>query len=548
MRAGGWLFAFVLGLAACTSVSLRDQPTRGTSSEAKYRFPLLTFDKLLEVSKKSSTVEAALKTLRAKYPEYMLTHTLVYDSLSVQQASFEEPRAIVFGPDAKFVFSFNGHPNMRGGAAFETMEFDEVKGEFQFREIVFKKQVSHDELSEYTPGRTESQNQNVIWTKANTDRCTQCHGENPSPIFETYFIWPGFYGSNDDFLTTPFVRKEIEQNPNYRAAGIDHAFGVSQGRDFKLKTGAKDVEVEGFKRYLAGKRDHPRYSHLPTRGIEKGYYRWMAGEAPQTIDISDEVEKDIASASPGNSIGFYGRPNLDFMENLMKLMAVKFQKQMSADDSKSYSAGLISYLETCSDEVQGSYLDTVERKRSPTVGEYIAHWSRDPLRGTEGILSEAMRRKIRKTSGDWRKFYKSWLLAEIALEGEKIARLENSFGKENIYGDDSEDASIFYRPTAEFYSSHLGKKLNRFEKMAAGKKTDGLYAEARRDYVARGLGVDLGEYVTNLRRVTTFREGGFQHISHLILRDGGYGGYSMEERAQFCGKMKSQLVSGKVKF
>lgn len=547
MKLGGWRIGFFLILAACTSVGSSKKFFRETASTQQYGFPLLNFDKLLEISKNSSNIEAALKTLRSNFPEVMLTHTLVYDSLSIQQATFEEPRVIVFGPDAKFVFSFNGNAGMRGGAAFETMEFDEAKGEFQFREIVFKKQVAHDELSEYTPARTESQNANVIWTKSNTDRCTQCHGENPSPIFETYFIWPGFYGSNDDFLTTPFIRKEIEQNPNYRAAGIDKVFGVSQGRDFKLKNGATDVEVEGFKRYLAGKQKHPRFTHLPNRAIDKGYLRWMAGEAPESIDVSSDLEKDIALASPGNSIGFYGRPNLDFMESLQRLMAVKFRKQMAVDETKSFVAGLLSYLEACGGEKHGIYsMDKDER--SPLVGEFMGHWMRDPLLETDNLMPESMRRKIRAKAGIWRTFYKSWLLAEIGLEGEKLARLENSFGKGNIYAAYTGTPSVYYRPIADFYSYHLGKKLSRYEKMAAGMETDGLYMEARRAYIALGLGVDLGDFVTNLRRVTTFREGGFQRISNNILGRGWADSFTREERTDYCGKMKSQLISGRVKF
>ena len=103
---------------------------------------------------------------------------------------------------------------------------------------------------EFTGENIESQNENIIWTKTNPARCTQCHGANTNPIWETYFHWPGAYGSNDDFLTTSFVREEINRNGNYAAHGLAGRYGASQGRAIDLKPGTKDVEVDGFRAFM----------------------------------------------------------------------------------------------------------------------------------------------------------------------------------------------------------------------------------------------------------------------------------------------------------
>lgn len=100
MRAGGWAL-LVLALVSCTSGKApRDESREPGSLTTHNKFPLLTFSKLLEIAKESPTVESVLEKVAKKYPEYMLSYTLVYDSLSLQEATFTEPRVIVFGPEA----------------------------------------------------------------------------------------------------------------------------------------------------------------------------------------------------------------------------------------------------------------------------------------------------------------------------------------------------------------------------------------------------------------------------------------------------------------
>jgi hypothetical protein len=63
-------------------------------------------------------------------------HVVVYESRSIQSATFTRPRVLLFTRDAKFVVAFNGRPE-GGEETVETMEFDDRRRDFRFREIAF---------------------------------------------------------------------------------------------------------------------------------------------------------------------------------------------------------------------------------------------------------------------------------------------------------------------------------------------------------------------------------------------------------------------------
>jgi hypothetical protein len=535
MRAWG-VAASCLVLLSCTAGrTVRSDRSPGSLSPNQ-GFPQLTFAKLLEISKASPTMEDALETLSLKYPAYMQSHTLVYDSLSIQQSTFAEPRVLVFGPFAKFVFSWNGRPNYYGGNSFETMEFDEDSGDFKFREITFKN-PSQGQAPDADD--IESENENVAWSKPNINKCTQCHGKNPSPIFDTYFIWPGFYGSNDDFLTTQFYRDEIKKNANYRDGGLDKVFGTSQGREVKLKDGVVDVEVEGFKKYIAGKHSHVRYKFLPDRAVDKGYFRLLAGERPESIDVSDEVRKESELFHSVANYIFDGRPNLFFGDQLNELMAKKFIKQLAAKKETALVPFTLAYFDYCAGDRHYS-----PKGSAPSVEDYANHWKRDPLIDARKVLSESTIKQIRKRAGPWKTYARKFLFEELATEAEKISRMESSFGKNSFVAAGKKYGSVYDRPSEEFFK-RLGRKLSRTERIVTQRQTDNLYIEARNAYIAKGLGVDLSEYVTNLRRARTFREGGFYMIAERVLGLNRKAGMEPGERDKACADLTESLVMAK---
>lgn len=104
-------------------------------------------------------------------------YTLVFQSRSLQGASYANPRVILFGNDATLVVTFNGDATERGYDAIETMDFDAVTSTFRFREIQFNGAAAPPTVSEVNP-----------------PLCTACHGTPARPIWDTPPSWPGAYG------------------------------------------------------------------------------------------------------------------------------------------------------------------------------------------------------------------------------------------------------------------------------------------------------------------------------------------------------------------
>lgn len=126
--------------------------------------------------------------LIAALPADLRTHyALVFESRSLQGASFAAPRVIAYGPEAHFVLTFNGDPGQRGFQAVETLEFDSDKKEFRFRELEFP-----DHAPDAPPGA--SPDTPVIASPVNPKKCAGCHGVPAKPVWDTYPVWPGAYG------------------------------------------------------------------------------------------------------------------------------------------------------------------------------------------------------------------------------------------------------------------------------------------------------------------------------------------------------------------
>lgn len=162
------------------------------------------YQKLLDVldASQPSTVKDALNVLKKAYPDYFAYYTLVYESFSLQQASFQSPRALVFGRDARLVLAFNderiGSLHSAGSDSLELVRFDDARKQFEFRQIVFRDEFhpSDDPYPSKAPYTVSQANS----TLNEPGRCTLCHGAQPRPNWEEYPVWPGVYGSIDDFI------------------------------------------------------------------------------------------------------------------------------------------------------------------------------------------------------------------------------------------------------------------------------------------------------------------------------------------------------------
>ena len=191
-------------------------------------------EKLLKIisEEKIESIEALLprlpKHLRDRY-------VLMFKSRSLQQATFQRPRAILFEGDASLIVAF-GASELRGGNSLETIQFREATKRWEFREVSFQAGQ---------PARV---------SLPNPRRCLECHqgshrqDVDPRPNWEPYNLWPGAYAGVDG---------ESKKK-------LDVKF---EGRKFKPQDASLIAEQVGefdqFNRFMSEtKTSHPRYQWL----------------------------------------------------------------------------------------------------------------------------------------------------------------------------------------------------------------------------------------------------------------------------------------------
>lgn len=224
--------------------------------------------------------ERGLKKIEDLLPllpeSYRRNHLLMFESGSLQDASHQSPRAILFGESANFIMSFNGHAGQKGFYALETISWNENQSSFEFREIAFPK----DEAGQ------------VQFSQKNPAKCLQCHRQDPRPNWHHYNAWPGAYGQADDLpyteqfefrdpLTAEHIvmdnRKagqelkvflqSIDGHPRYRHL-TDAAFSHGELNNGPRSKGilnqvfTRKISAKNFKRIARLVRAHPRYDLL----------------------------------------------------------------------------------------------------------------------------------------------------------------------------------------------------------------------------------------------------------------------------------------------
>jgi len=153
------------------------------------------------------SIEQLLPALPA---ELRAHYVLVFASRSLQGASLESPRVILFGDDARLIITFNGDSGQRGYDSLETLEFDPGSNTFRLREIRFGGQ------GELAPPQISA---------ANPGACAVCHDTPARPIWDTPPAWPGVYGE-------------------------------------RYGAGLSAQEIRGMREFLDGQSGHPRYQYL----------------------------------------------------------------------------------------------------------------------------------------------------------------------------------------------------------------------------------------------------------------------------------------------
>jgi hypothetical protein len=125
--------------------------------------------------------------------------TFVYDSRSPfrDSISADYPRVILFTKDGRFVLTFTGDTQKPGADLLESISFDPESARFTLRAYLLP-------AAERTGWRPSAEAAN----------CASCHGADPRPIFDSYPLWPGFYGSQQD--TFPRDRLGAKEYRDYR--------------------------------------------------------------------------------------------------------------------------------------------------------------------------------------------------------------------------------------------------------------------------------------------------------------------------------------------
>jgi hypothetical protein len=166
----------------------------------------LTYDGLVQLIQSQQL--ASIEALLPKLPEEFRTnYSLLHRSRSLQKATYENPRVILFGKDAKLTCAFDGD-----GDSLECFQFIDVTRTFDFRHVQFP-----------TPqnglvGAAFSESNQTVDGKIS---CTMCHAADPRPNWNHYSIWEGAYGRDDDELGHDLAQyasfsKKRAEHPRYR--------------------------------------------------------------------------------------------------------------------------------------------------------------------------------------------------------------------------------------------------------------------------------------------------------------------------------------------
>lgn len=178
MRKWIWLFGSLIALSIAAGAEEKCEP--------------LTQESDLKFSDIQSLIERcgirSNEELVPRLPQSYRKHfTLMHQSRALFGPSVSAgfPRVISFGKDAKLIVAFNGDPSRPGHNTLEAIEFDSTAARFTMHRVDFPGKESKDKARFHAP---------------NPPVCLSCHGMDPKPLWESYDLWPGAYGANDDTI------------------------------------------------------------------------------------------------------------------------------------------------------------------------------------------------------------------------------------------------------------------------------------------------------------------------------------------------------------
>lgn len=154
------------------------------------------YERLLSILRPGSSEEPPAnleQVLQALPGELLSNFTFVYASRSPHRTDIDPlfPRVVLFSTDGKLLVAFTGNPRAVSYDQLDVIYFDDRRSAFHASRFILPDAVRGNRLLEHDAalnGRTDQ------------FECTRCHGGDVRPIFDSYSLWPGFYGSRADMV------------------------------------------------------------------------------------------------------------------------------------------------------------------------------------------------------------------------------------------------------------------------------------------------------------------------------------------------------------
>jgi hypothetical protein len=259
---------------------------------------------VLSIARHSVSQDDFTNKLKAKFPGLFINHVLMHRSSSLQPASKEKPRVLLFGWG--LMLAFDGERNGRVEIiAFNKTKFDSLQSDlFDFAEIEFTPtEKSHEESpAGSAPFLAE--------IRRNPPVCQSCHGNPGKPLWEPYDFWPDAYGSAIGRFRT---HVELTAYKNFMEIGRTN--GVYRHlSDEKIKEHGEEKlpSVEAFTQYVQS------LNFLRIANLFQKHVKTITPFAPALMMIlhrefdSDDGRKLLANF-PSEMISSARKPYLDFL-------------------------------------------------------------------------------------------------------------------------------------------------------------------------------------------------------------------------------------------
>ncbi len=174
-------------------------------TSAEQELTIQTIDALIQ-KQKITTIDELLNKLPTEYLKY---HTALYESISEQEASPENPRFIHFGETGELILAYHGNEKAKNYDTLEVIAFNKTSNQTEFYQI-------------------KQNNTEILKLKTEPNSCRTCHGAEGSYILSSYPFWPGHFGSSDDLLDGEelenFVTFKRTSIPKKRYAAINKIY------------------------------------------------------------------------------------------------------------------------------------------------------------------------------------------------------------------------------------------------------------------------------------------------------------------------------------